>query len=100
MSDLRVNTDAVLAMATKINNTNIKLRDSFDNVRNAISTMNGKWDGQASEVAINKFNQIQNIFPEARYKELNNFVQIMMVAVGQGYEQVETANTSLADLFK
>ena len=100
MANLKVNTDAVVATAGKIQACNNQMRDGFETVKSAISKLDNSWDGSASVKAISKFNHIGSSFCDSRYKVLDNYVNFLLQQVGQGYEQTETTNKSLADQFK
>ena len=100
MPNLKINTDAVVTVAENIKLYNTQMRDDFTSVQRAINQLNNVWDGSASTVVINKFNEIIKNFGEARYNELDNYVKFLLEQVGEGYTQTEEANKSLADLFK
>lgn len=99
MADLKVNTDAVVSAAGKIRSCNNTMRNSFSNVENTITKLDSSWDGSVAVMAINKFNQIRVDFCDSRYKVMDNYVNFLLQQVGQGYEQTQNANKSLADQF-
>ena len=100
MVNLKVNAEQVIATANKIKNLNDQMRESFSNVQNAITKLDGSWNGSAATNAIGKFNSIKNSYCDARYNVVDNFVGFLYQQVGEGYTQTETVNISLADQFK
>ncbi len=100
MANLKVNADKVIATANRIKSLNNQMRTDFNNVQNAINSLNNVWDGSASTNAINKFNSIKNSYCDARYNVIDNFVLFLHQQVGEGYKQTESVNKSLADQFK
>lgn len=100
MANLKVNSQQVISTANKIKGLNNQINDGFENVENAISRLNRKWDGPASNNAINKFNSIKGAYCSSRYKVVDNFVAFLHQQVGEGYAQTESVNKSLADAFK
>ena len=100
MSDLKVYTDKVVASAGRIQKLNVTMRDDFKAVRDAIAKLDKSWDSAAATSAIGKFNAIDGAYGEARYTVVDNFVAFLFQQVGEGYEQTEAANKSLADAFK
>lgn len=100
MSSIKVNTDKVVGTADKLNSINNSIRDSFGSVQSAIRTLDNSWDGSAASNAISKFNSIKSNYQDARYSVVSNYVNFLLQQVGQGYDQTEEANKSLADSFK
>ena len=43
------------------------MRDGFSSVQDAITRLDGTWDGSAATNAISKFNAIKNAYCDARY---------------------------------
>lgn len=100
MARLKVDAEQVVATANRIKNYNNQMRDGFSSVQEAITRLDGTWDGSAATNAIRKFNAIKNSYCEARYSVVDNFVSFLHQQVGEGYTQTEAANKSLADQFK
>lgn len=100
MANLKVNAGQVIASANKIKNLNDQMRDGFSSVQDAITRLDGVWDGSAATNAISKFNSIKNSYCDSRYKVVDNFVAFLHQQVGEGYVQTENVNKSLADAFK
>ena len=100
MSDLKINPDSVINVATQINKINHDINDEFESSEKAVNDMNRYWDGPASERALQKFSVIKRLCCEDRFKVLDQYQLFMQQAVGSGYKQTESHNTSLADQFK
>ncbi len=100
MARLIIDAEQVVATANRIKNLNNQMRDSFSSVQDAITKLDGTWDGSAATNAISKFNAIKNSYCDARYNVVDNFVAFLHQQVGEGYIQAEAANKSLADQFK
>ena len=100
MANLKVNATQVISVAKKIKGLNEQMRDDLGNVQDAINLLNNAWDSRAADSAMRKFNTIKNAYCDARYNVIDNFVAFLHHQVGEGYEQTETTNKSLADQFK
>lgn len=100
MARLKVDTEQVITIANKIKSLNNQMRDDFDGVQDAITRLDGTWDGSAATNAISKFNAIKNSYCDARYNVVDYFVSFLHQQVGEGYAQTEAANKSLAEQFK
>ncbi len=100
MARLKVDAEQVVATANRIKNLNDQMRDRFSSVQDAITRLDGTWDGSAATNAISKFNDIKNSYCDARYNVVDNFVAFLHQQVGEGYTQTEAVNKSLADRFK
>lgn len=100
MADMKVNVDAVISAADSVKLYNCMMRDGIMDVNAAMTRLNQAWDGNASNAAIAKFNEIKEKLCDARYKVMDNYVNFLLQQVGEGYEVVEDVNKSLADQFK
>ena len=100
MKGVKINTDVVITTSEKLKLLNEEMRDGFNSVQKAIIQLNNSWDGSASEATISKFNEIKVKFCDARYIVLNNYANFLLNQVGEGYNQTEKANVSLAEQFK
>ena len=100
MANLRINTDAVAVAAANISKINNQIRDGFSDVQSAISKLNASWEGSAATHTISKFSELKANYCDERYKELDTFVQFLLHQIGEGYEDTENVNVSLADVFK
>lgn len=99
MGAIQVNTDTVVNAAQNIRKVNSDIRDLISSVESAMQSMNNAWDGNASANAADKYNSIKNAYCDNRYNVMENYVNFLLQQVGEGYEQTETTNKSLADAF-
>lgn len=99
-TSIKINTDSVVNAAANIKTINGQIRDRFPDVQTAMNRLDGSWDGSAATSAMRKFNEIKNNYPSARYTVLDNYVNFLLQQVGQGYNETEEVNKSLADAFK
>lgn len=100
MASLKINTDAVVAAAESLKQYNDEMRNGLDPVKKAMNNLTIYWDGSAATTAFNKFKEIEMEMSETRYGVMDNYVRFLYQQVGEGYVQVEEANTSLAEQFK
>lgn len=100
MTNLKINTAAVVTAATNINTHNEKIRDGISSVEKAIRNLDESWESPAATVAIAKFNEIKSTFAENRFKVLKNYTNFLLQQVSQGYDDTEDVNVSLAAQFK
>ena len=100
MPDIRIDTDAAVAAAGRIEKINDEINNEFESVLKAIQNLDASWDGNASNNAIKRFSAIRKQCCESRYRVLKNYSTLLLNAVGQGYESTETSNISLANQFK
>jgi WXG100 family type VII secretion target len=97
---IKVSTDQVAAIATKIESINNQLNDQLTNGQNAIKGLASTWEGEASQTTISSFNEFAQKYFQ-NYKDIiDNYVRFLRTNVDQGYFETETANTGLADAFK
>lgn len=100
MGAIQVNTDTVVNAAQNIRKINNDIRDLISSVESAMNSLDNAWDGNASTNAVNKYNSIKNAYCDNRYHVIENYVNFLLQQVGEGYDQTETTNKSLADAFK
>ncbi len=101
MADLiKVDTARVNAAANQIEQYNKKIKDDFSSVESAIKSLNGVWDGVASERALDAFHGLKDAYQEPRFNVVKNYTDFLHQVVDPGYTQTETTNKSLADAFK
>lgn len=97
---IKVNTAAVVQAAGRIAQHNADIRDDFEEVENAVKSMNQVWDGSAANKAASIFWELKENYKEPRYQVVNVLTNFMLQAVGESYEQTETALVSAASAFK
>lgn len=100
MADLKINTDAVRALADTITSVNKQIDSAFPRATNAVSSLQKSWSGPAAEKAFSRFNEIKSTICEPRSTVMKNYANYLRSLIGEGYELVEETNKSLADAFK
>jgi uncharacterized protein YukE len=100
MSEQRVNTTVVEAMASSIATINTGIKSDFDAVDNAMSALASSWQGAASDNARSAFASIRNTFVDERYKVVDSYVKFLRGNVSQGYINTESSVKSLSDAFR
>ncbi len=99
-NDVKMDTDAVTTIADNIAILNGDMKDRFNELSKAVDKLHGSWEGKAAETCIGKFKDIDSAYSESRYTVINNVVLFLKQQIGEGYEETEKANVSLADYFK
>ena len=97
---IKVNTEQVANIATTIEGLNRRLNDTLTNSKNAINGLKNTWEGQASDSTISAYNEFANKFFKNYYDIIDQYVKFLRQNVSDGYFNVETVNTKLADVFK
>lgn len=95
-----VNTKDVMSLASSIEAINNKIADEASDVKNAMSRLNGSWDGAAASAVISLFNSIRDNCIEGQRVYVSEYVRFLRERVALGYEAVEEQNISLSELFK
>ena len=99
MADLKVDTQKVAEVASKVEQLNKKLDTSFEDVVKALNGMKSAWSSPSSQKAFDRFDPISDMRDD-RKNVITNFTNQLKVSVGQGYEDTETKNQKLADRLK
>ena len=100
MAGVKINSADVIAVSRRINNLNREIKNGMNDVASAMQTLDIYWEGSAATATMNKFNNINSSYNEARFNVVDNFVSFLNEQVGQGYSQTESVNKSLASQFK
>ena len=98
MSLQKVDTEQIAAAAGAITTANGNMNTNFEKIRTLGQSMSGSWNSAAAEAAENL---MQQLFKgnEAREAMFQNCANLLSQQVNPGYENSETANTKLADMF-
>lgn len=101
-STIRVNTSVVRNTVNTLSKLNNDMDQSFNTVNQAMTKLNNTWDGSAASKAMTKFNRMKGEFMGSggRKAVMNQYISFLTKAVADDYDVTETANTSLANLFK
>lgn len=101
-SAIQVNTNNVRNAVNTLTTLNNGMDKSFNSVTQAMSNLNSSWDGTASSKAMSKFNKMKNDFMGSggRKAVMHQYIDFLAKVVADDYDTTESANTSLANLFK
>lgn len=97
---MKINTDQVAQIASSIESLNKKLSTELTNSQTTVKNLANYWEGEAATATINSYNEFASKYFENYYTIIDNYVKFLRTNVEAGYNETETANTSLADLFK
>lgn len=101
-STIKVNTDKVRTTVNKIDKLNNDLDRDFKSVIDAIGKLGNNWESSASSKVISEFYKMKSELcgSSGRSAVMKNYLQFLCDSVAIGYENTETSNTQLSDLFK
>ncbi|NLM34496.1 MAG: WXG100 family type VII secretion target [Clostridiales bacterium] len=99
-NQIRVDTQMVAQIATKIEDLNKKLNEELQNSKTTVNGLANIWEGEASQATISSFNEFANKYFQNYYDVVQSYVSFLRSNVDTGYTETETANKSLADAFK
>lgn len=97
---IKVNTAAIANSANKIATYNSMIDNNFSSVVQAVNSLDRTWESGVSSMAVNAFHNIYRVYPESRYRVIDDMKRFMIRTVGDGYENVETAVNTAANAFK
>lgn len=97
---INVDTGAVINAASEISKVNKKLESDFTQVKAKVKTLDGYWDGSASEKVLGAFDSLTKNVVENRAIVFESFASFLRSQVGENYEAQEAALTSAASAFK
>lgn len=97
---MKVNTEEVMLLASSVETTNNNITTALERVTSAMKSLNNSWSGAAGEKVVSRFNAINSGCIEVQRLAVADYANFLKIRVSAGYEQVETANTSLSDAFK
>lgn len=97
---IKISTDQVEAIATSVENSNKKLKQTLEESQTAIKNLNSTWQGEASQATISAYDSFAANFFQNYYDIIDQYVKFLRTNVSADYQATETSNTSLADAFK
>ena len=101
MSDLiKIDTAQVLEIANKLSELNDDLQTNLKEAQTAITNLENVWKGEAATATIEAINSFASDYFQNYYDLINQYVEFLKKNVVTGYEDTETANTTLAESFK
>ena len=95
-----VNTGEVVTLASSIDAANNNINNALNDVTSAMNALKSAWGGEAGEKAISMFNALNTNCIEIQRLVISDYANFLRQMVAFGYEQIESANTSLSDAFK
>lgn len=99
-NNIKVNTDQVGQIASKIEKLNGQLAEELQNGKNAIDSLKNIWTGEAADATVASFSEFASKYFKTYDDIIKQYVSFLRKNVEQGYFDVETANITLADNFK
>lgn len=97
---IKISTDQVEAIATSVENSNKKLKQTLEESQTAIKNLSSTWQGEASQATISAYDSFAASFFQNYYDIIDSYVKFLRTNVSADYQATETSNTSLADAFK
>lgn len=98
MSIHKVNTEGIVAAASKISACDSTINQAFAKVVSQSNNMACSWNSPAGDAALDTFHKLIK-GSEARSAVLQNHAATLQQVVVPGYDASEKQNTKLADLF-
>ena len=98
MSLQKVDTERIAAAAGAITTANTNMETNFETIRTLGQRMASNWNSAAGEAAESLMNQLFK-GNEARAAKFLNCANLLAQQVNPGYDNAETTNTKLADMF-
>lgn len=99
MSDLKVNTTAVVNSAERIHRHNQGINEVLALIDQSSAAINMCWRSSSSNNSNLQYRSIVDTFYRKRYDAVEGLVGFLGGTVSTGFERVERRNISLADSF-
>jgi len=100
MSQITIDSEQVLAIATQIENDNKQLQELLNSSKSTVDSLSSYWSGKASDETRASYDEFAGKFFQTYYDVLDQYVKFLRSNVAAQYEEVEQVNTQLADAFK
>jgi len=100
MTGITIDTNEVLAIAGRIENDNLKLRELLDTSKARIDSLTSYWQGQAANATQEAYASFGGRFFQQYQDILQQYVQFLRRNVAEQYQETENVNTQLSDAFK
>lgn len=95
----KIDTAVVRNVANNLKVLNSQMKTGFEDVQTSILELEASWQGDAANHAIGSFDKIKEL-SLSRYDVMNSYVNFLLLYIGEGYEDSEKKNKSIADTFK
>ena len=99
-TQITIDSEQVLAIASQIENDNQQLRQLLDDSKASVDALSSYWTGKASEETRASYDSFAGKFFQTYYDVLEQYTKFLRNNVATQYEQTEQVNTQLADAFK
>ena len=99
-NSIRVNTDQVAQIASRLERLNKRLTQELTKSKITVDNLGKIWEGEAAQTTIASFDEFANKYFQNYEDVITQYVQFLRTNVEQGYFDTETQNIGLADAFK
>ena len=99
-NNMRVNTDQVGQITSKLESLNKRLSEELNNGKAAVDNLANIWEGEAAQATISAFDEFAGKYFQNYEDVINQYVQFLRTNVEQVYFDTETQNVGLADAFR
>lgn len=100
MSQITIDSEQVLAIASQLENDNQQLQQLLNDSKASIDSFPAYWRGAAADETCASYESFANKYFQTYYDILEQYVKFLRSNVASQYEQTEQANRQLADAFK
>ena len=99
MTDLTIDIEAVLGIATQLESDNGQLDQLLKDSKATVDSLSSYWSGRASDETRASYESFASKFFQTYYDVLDQYVKFLRTNVAAQYQETETGNTQLADVF-
>lgn len=100
MTQMTLDTEQVLSIASQIESDNQQLLELLQESKATVNALSSYWQGNAANETIASYESFSGKFFQQYHDILDQYVKFLRNNVASQYEQVEQVNTQLADAFK
>jgi WXG100 family type VII secretion target len=100
MTQITLNSEQVLDIASSIESDNKELRQLLNDSQSTVEALSSYWQGQASDDTINAYKGFANEYFQNFEDILDQYVRFLRTNVAGDYSESESLNIKLADAFK
>jgi WXG100 family type VII secretion target len=100
MTQITIDSEQVLAIASQIENDNQQLQQLLNDSKASVDALASYWTGKASDETRTSYESFAGKYFQRYYDVLEQYVKFLRGNVAAQYEQTEQVNTQLADAFK
>ncbi|MDR1210347.1 MAG: WXG100 family type VII secretion target [Clostridiales bacterium] len=100
MTQITLDSEQVLAIASQIESDNHQLQQLLDDSKASVDALSSNWAGRASDETRASYESFAGKYFQTYYDVLEQYVKFLRNNVAAQYEQTEQVNVQLADAFK